>query len=76
VRVALPLSGSEPPIVALTNRLPGRATAATGVEQPEVERSRPAVEESVNALIGGESHEPVHAACAGQALELVLASVF
>src|SRR5215204_4503799 len=56
VRVALLLTGSESPIVALADRLdrcrqpednllacPGRATAATGVEQPEVERPRPAV---------------------------------
>jgi hypothetical protein len=32
-------------------------------------------DESVNALVGGEPEEPVHAAGAGQSLELVLASV-
>jgi hypothetical protein len=32
-------------------------------------------QKSVNALVGGEPHEPVDAAGAGQSLELVLASV-
>ena len=35
-----------------------------------------ASDEYANVLVGGEPHEPIDAACAGQPLELVLASVF